>query len=603
MKLEEMKRTVVETIVGSKYVINLDNFGERDASMVDRIMKGFQIVETGYFQRIALLDPNATFPLNKEKVIGQFATEFTLGGSQVNGETLIDLWKETCAQFKANDIKKIGKEILSLIEKFNTDKGTKLMADKMKAMHVKQPHWVNFQKELPELKWVTDFNDNTYIIEALESMINEGLPGVDGEGTTVKYMRIFDFISQVPNSQAPGVLAYFDIPSLPVKTPEQIGEEIEFAVNVRLLKQLTPSMIRKTEVLRQKLSPSNLEKGCNCGKLGCPSNKEDTDFIDLRQKLINAADLPALLKEIKEMTQPKTINIELGDIPEEGLDDFIKMIKANFPGIIDLSVEPETKEKTDEDKLLDLWMKHFTETNVISAAAAATGCDPVILEKTFREQLEGLRKHVKTFYSQGLVVTTDDIPSLKTPNTHDSATGYENLLSSYMWGPQTEVDKASEPDYILALLALDFNRGKPTSEDPLAAAVQQQVDRYNGSHPGKLSGDIDTVDITIAKAIIDKLKHISHPFEELFVKRPYTTQINSSSHTVLNQDFIVYDLNGDFFCEYKMIWAQGKVRIMYSHVPAVLGESRRFNHIMHNHKCTEQEAIGIFANLRESAVK
>lgn len=700
MKLEDMKRAIVEAIVDSKHVHQLDIFGERDASMVDRIMAGFQIVETAYFQRIALLDPNATLPLNKEKVIGQFVTEFTLGGSQVNGETLVDLWKETCAQFKANDIKKIGKEILSLIERFNTDKGTHEMVDKMKAMHVKEPHWVDFQKELPEFKWVV-LSEKYSIADVLDYLIvTNGVSGLDSEEAMSKHMRILDFIYQIPNNQAPGVLEYFNIPSLPVKTPEKIGEEIESAINLKLVQQLDTSIspenkvkpqqwwidfqkelpklqwgddlqgpIKITQTLERLVTESisaesikestekynrildfisqvpskyylevfnyfavpykiglsaystpeevgtlvdkyikaklfkestinksltqerSVKPKCNCGKIGCPSNNEDTDFINIRQQLMSVADFPALLKRLTQQAEPKPLIIDLGSTDGTDLVQMVEDIKESlFNPKIKLNISDEPP--VDFDKLINLWLNYITESPAVESA----------------EKFHNL--HVK-FHTYMENQTEENMNEALLALRSYSDTGKDTapMLGDFIFQhggldytlPDVGAGKQSAIEYFIGL---DFSRGKPTSEDPLMEGFQQHLDRYKqnrlsrGSYffeelfPGKGKEPVGNGRLSPSQ-ILDVL------FGE---KKSKATEITSSTNTVLNQNFVVCDTNGNFSCEYKMIWTNGKVRVMYTHSPSTVGESRQFRHIIHNHDCTEQEAINIFANLRESTL-
>lgn len=98
----DFKRHVVSKIVACPALTKLENYGDRDAHMVDRIMAGFSIVETGHIQ--AMSDPVAI-----EEVI---RTAFRLS----DGGRLIDIWKEAFMKFKPDNVRAISKAILEGID-------------------------------------------------------------------------------------------------------------------------------------------------------------------------------------------------------------------------------------------------------------------------------------------------------------------------------------------------------------------------------------------------------------------------------------------------------------------------------------------------------
>lgn len=82
------------------------------------------------------------------------------------------------------------------------------------------------------------------------------------------------------------------------------------------------------------------------------------------------------------------------------------------------------------------------------------------------------------------------------------------------------------------------------------------------------------------------------------------SEIETTSNVVINQKFIIHDVNGDFFSEYKMTWTDGVARIMLSHDKPGNGVGRQFRHLENlSGKMTQDEAFSRFQSLRRVSLK
>lgn len=86
-------------------------------------------------------------------------------------------------------------------------------------------------------------------------------------------------------------------------------------------------------------------------------------------------------------------------------------------------------------------------------------------------------------------------------------------------------------------------------------------------------------------------------------KKPTVTEIETSTNVVINQKFVVYDVKGEFFCEYKMNWTPTRTRFMFTHDEPGSEAGRRF-HLIHefNKQMTQDEAFAQFQSLRRAAI-
>lgn len=86
-------------------------------------------------------------------------------------------------------------------------------------------------------------------------------------------------------------------------------------------------------------------------------------------------------------------------------------------------------------------------------------------------------------------------------------------------------------------------------------------------------------------------------------KKPTVSEIETTTHAVINQSFIIRDVKGEFFCEYKMTWSPGLTRFMFSHdLPDAPG-GRQFHHIRDlTKRLTQDEAFKEFQSLRRVVI-
>lgn len=85
--------------------------------------------------------------------------------------------------------------------------------------------------------------------------------------------------------------------------------------------------------------------------------------------------------------------------------------------------------------------------------------------------------------------------------------------------------------------------------------------------------------------------------------KPTVSEIETSTYAVINQSFIIRDVKGEFFCEYKMTWSPGLTRFMFSHdLPDAPG-GRQFHHIRDlTKRLTQDEAFKEFQSLRRVVI-
>jgi len=85
--------------------------------------------------------------------------------------------------------------------------------------------------------------------------------------------------------------------------------------------------------------------------------------------------------------------------------------------------------------------------------------------------------------------------------------------------------------------------------------------------------------------------------------KPTVSEIETTTHAVINQSFIIHDVKGEFFCEYKMTWSPGLTRFMFSHdLPDAPG-GRQFHHIRDlTKRLTQDEAFKEFQSLRRVVI-
>lgn len=98
------------------------------------------------------------------------------------------------------------------------------------------------------------------------------------------------------------------------------------------------------------------------------------------------------------------------------------------------------------------------------------------------------------------------------------------------------------------------------------------------------------------------LKFIENHFDPE-PKKPTVSEIETKSHAVITQNFIIHDVKGEFFCEYKMIWTPALTRFMFSHNVPGNEEGRQFQHIRElTQRLTQDEAFKVFQSLRRDVI-
>jgi hypothetical protein len=96
------------------------------------------------------------------------------------------------------------------------------------------------------------------------------------------------------------------------------------------------------------------------------------------------------------------------------------------------------------------------------------------------------------------------------------------------------------------------------------------------------------------------IKFLTNHFEP----KPTATEIETTSNVVINQKFIINDVNGNFFCEYKMVWTPTHTRFMYSHTKPDGKQPRAFRQIAEaGGQMTQDEAFRKFQSMRRVALE
>lgn len=86
-------------------------------------------------------------------------------------------------------------------------------------------------------------------------------------------------------------------------------------------------------------------------------------------------------------------------------------------------------------------------------------------------------------------------------------------------------------------------------------------------------------------------------------KKPTVSEIETTTNVVINQSFIIYDVKGEFFCEYRMKWTPALTRFMFSHDAPGNEEGRQFHHIRDlTKRMTQDEAFKEFQSLRRVVI-
>lgn len=100
------------------------------------------------------------------------------------------------------------------------------------------------------------------------------------------------------------------------------------------------------------------------------------------------------------------------------------------------------------------------------------------------------------------------------------------------------------------------------------------------------------------------LKFIENHFDPE-PKKPTATEIETYTNVVINQKFVIHDVKGEFFCEYKMTWTPTRAQFTFTHDKPNNGETGRRFYPIHelNRPMTQDEAFKEFQSLHRVALE
>jgi hypothetical protein len=596
MKLEDTKRHIVEVVVNCPLITDFSEYnGDKYSdceSLIKDIMSNFDTVDTGHLQGE---DRDITYTVEAVNV------EFTRGIENVRGHYLIDIWKEAYKKFKAHEIKSLGRVIEKTITKLNDKKVLTVMADTMKSMHGRKKEHTEEKERYVHFMGTEHLTQPSYGFESKVGRLSQEvfyinqlvhsvrLPSTDIVKTKALIKAI---IHRSPEQR--------ELINSTIQAPASFFESID-AVDARKRGMMID------EALDEMLGTDPAE--INLNELASSHNVSEAEqqptHVDPEMKEL----LVEILATLKQL-QPKDNVVEtkvqlsggeslnLRTPTEDNIRAFIKTFGAKSK-----SEEPNQETRP----VLKYELPEGARKELVISGDPE---DPLI------------KDIIKLFQDSALDVKVNKKES---PKLEDSEFSAENIIRGYgLYSPYAGKSGQECKDTTCPV----------HGENILPQRQPHPFDYIIGIDPGNKKGDVHHVHILKGRGEdgenpIYKLKGQEIDFsghrgfarpprstlEQIFGSefarvsnvsdepQPTATEIETTTHVVINQSFIIYDVKGEFFCEYKMNWNSEMTNFRFTHDKPDSPKGRRFYPIRDlSKKMTEDEALKQFQSLRRAVL-